>query len=69
VRKEAQAGTFAVREGSLKITFRKTGKTITLDEGEAVDYSADQKRFEKRKAKKTEMRAMKQIDDIKLSDN
>jgi ferric-dicitrate binding protein FerR (iron transport regulator) len=66
VRKEGQAGTFAVREGAIEITFIKTGEKVLLETGDALDYSADQKRLAKRSAKEAELGAMKQIDEIKI---
>ncbi|TAL31655.1 MAG: iron dicitrate transport regulator FecR [Spirochaetes bacterium] len=66
VRKEGKAGTFAVREGSIEITMKKTSKTVTLKAGEALDYSADQAVLETRSAKVAEIEAMSQIDGIRL---
>jgi hypothetical protein len=66
VRKDGTAGTFAVREGSLEITMKKTSKTVMLKAGEALDYSADQATLETRHAKVAEIEAMSQIDGIRL---
>jgi len=66
VRPEEEAGVFAVREGKVEITLRKSGQSIVVEAGQAVEIAPGAESMEERKALDAELQAMEQIDDIAL---
>ncbi len=66
VTKAGEEGVFAVRDGSVEVTLKESEKSFVCAKGEAVDIAPGAKKFDKRAAKKEELGAMDQIDDIHL---
>lgn len=65
VNREAETGTFAVREGSVLITRKVDEARVLVKAGEAVDLSPDAKTLKTRSAAPAELAAMEQIDQMK----
>lgn len=66
VTKAGEEGVFAVRDGSVEVTLKESGKSFVCSKGDAVDIAPGAKKFDKRAAKKEELGAMEQIDEIHL---
>ena len=66
VKKGDASGVFAVREGSISVRLRKTGETIAIEKGEALQIEPGAASMKKRPAATAELQAMQQIDQLKL---
>lgn len=59
--------TFAVRKGAVKISYKETGETFDLEEGQAIDLKSGGYTTQVREALEAEMQAMQQADLIPVS--
>jgi len=64
VNKEEETGTFAVREGSVEITRKSDNMKVTIKKGQALDLKPGAHKLKVRDAKKGEMGAMAQIEEM-----
>jgi hypothetical protein len=65
VNRQDESGTFAVREGSITLTRKRDGTTVTVRQGQAVDIDPGADDLVTRDALQAELDAMEQIDEMR----